>query len=932
MFDEEQADKWVEKVYNQDARYKYIGPRISNVYDAMFMLQGKRDLHRRWWLAKRFSIYDAKYVSGTYKSQAVEIKCLDYTPAGQQFTITAGYALDYGYGINNRPRKFGVSLNVGESYTFTTEEDVNIGDPIGIYGAPNIAVLDFSKMASRLNVINMGNIYNEAIGTKLKKLILGNINMENVAVKEISGIQQAFALEYIDIQGMKGLTALDLSAQQYIKTVKAYGSNIASVIFAKGAPVERLELPATMRTLSLEQLPYLVASNVVMEDISNLTGMIVKSCPNVSNDFNFVWSWISNKATTDDKCSIIMDGVNWSGVSGAQMVSIASLGNVSLKGKIKLTELTRTQAQTLISVFGESVFDKNAELYIDAPITVSLIGPSSVLEGDTAQFTTEVYPTIEGVVRYSLDTTKNGCSIDAETGLLTTIEDGAATSDVVVRTTFTSNEGKVTSATATISVVQRVYPTGITISGNGNLRENTTFTWNATNMSEVTGSYSVEWKLSDNLASYYNITTSGTSCTLVPITVPPTQVNGTLTLILKKNNDGSTAASSSISVNYSYVYPTSVTIFGLAGIIGGNTVTYSAIINPPNVDIGVSYTWSISGSSNASVESSNGATCVVKTTTPNDDVEVVLTCTVKTSDNKVTIQGSFTINLMTRENYVMATYDVSSTTSPTQLLYSITDSVSDILLMEVDGVEVTPSLSYTFSSTGLHKVKFTLKRINGMWCDLPSLKELDFTNCDGSQYSIGGKYTTGVSRLVNTCTNLTKVDFRGFMINAPRGFMQNLFYNCHSLKEILFDGVVFKSSTSISLNSMFEKCSSLEDIHLSMFDGPIDNLTYAFYGCSSLKTLTFTQSEINIPAASDSYQAFVGCSSLQTIIIPLKNAFLINDNAFGTYEGNWTGYNTSQDGINKLYVPAGATGYDEGAWVNTLLNPNKCSFTLVATL
>ena len=150
IFDNEQADKWVEKIYNQDARYKYVGPYIDKGVNNLFMLQGKRDLHRRWWLANRFAIYDAKYVSGTYKSQAVELKCINGTPEGQKFTIKAGYPLDYGYGINNVPRSKGISLEVGESHTFSTSEVVNLGDPIRIYGAPNIAEINLSEMASRL--------------------------------------------------------------------------------------------------------------------------------------------------------------------------------------------------------------------------------------------------------------------------------------------------------------------------------------------------------------------------------------------------------------------------------------------------------------------------------------------------------------------------------------------------------------------------------------------------------------------------------------------------------------------------------------------------------------------------------------------------------------------------------------------------------------
>jgi hypothetical protein len=170
IFDEEQADKWVEKVYNQDAQYKYVGPYVEKGVDNLFMLQGKRDLHRRWWLAKRFSIYDAKYVSGSYKSQAIEIKCLNGTQAGQKFTIMAGYPLDYGYGINNVPREFGVALGIGDTHTFTTKEVVNLGDPVRIYGAPNISEVDFSQMSDRLAVVTIANVYDENLGTKLTKL------------------------------------------------------------------------------------------------------------------------------------------------------------------------------------------------------------------------------------------------------------------------------------------------------------------------------------------------------------------------------------------------------------------------------------------------------------------------------------------------------------------------------------------------------------------------------------------------------------------------------------------------------------------------------------------------------------------------------------------------------------------------------------------
>lgn len=81
--DNEQSNKWVERVYSKDSQYKYIGPYLNDGVDNLFMLQGSRTTHRRYWLARRFAFFDALYASGEYKKKSVEFKCLNNTPTGQ---------------------------------------------------------------------------------------------------------------------------------------------------------------------------------------------------------------------------------------------------------------------------------------------------------------------------------------------------------------------------------------------------------------------------------------------------------------------------------------------------------------------------------------------------------------------------------------------------------------------------------------------------------------------------------------------------------------------------------------------------------------------------------------------------------------------------------------------------------------------------------
>lgn len=58
----------------------------------------------------------------------------------------------------------------------------------------------------------------------------------------------------------------------------------------------------------------------------------------------------------------------------------------------------------------------------------------------------------------------------------------------------------------------------------------------------------------------------------------------------------------------------------------------------------------------------------------------------------------------------------------------------------------------------------------------------------------------------------------------------------------------------------------------------------------------------------------------------------LSKNTFGNTIFDYTGKNTHNTGENTLYVPAGATGYDKGYWLDPLQNAEKCGFTLSKTL
>ena len=84
-------------------------------------------------------------------------------------------------------------------------------------------------------------------------------------------------------------------------------------------------------------------------------------------------------------------------------------------------------------------------------------------------------------------------------------------------------------------------------------------------------------------------------------------------------------------------------------------------------------------------------------------------------------------------------------------------------------------------------------------------------------------------------------------------------------------------------------------------------------------------------------RAFSGCPVLGSISLKSYTSPIIGANVFGddvaenSYR-TYTGRNTYDQGTNILYVPAGATGYDTGAWLDPLQNEEKCGFTISYTL
>ena len=191
MFDVEQVGKWCERIYNKDAEYKYISPYVATwsykdlggkdedaetFTDKLFMLQGSRTAHRRWWLSRRFNLLDGRWSSGDFATKYVEIKC-DYGAIGDKFTAIAGANAYFGYQINNRT--FG-DAEGGETQEYKANSPIKwelrkviqIGDPIAIYGSTDLLELNLQGISKNLSSVAFKFGTNSDLGNKLERFIL----------------------------------------------------------------------------------------------------------------------------------------------------------------------------------------------------------------------------------------------------------------------------------------------------------------------------------------------------------------------------------------------------------------------------------------------------------------------------------------------------------------------------------------------------------------------------------------------------------------------------------------------------------------------------------------------------------------------------------------------------------------------------------------
>lgn len=423
MFNNKQSGQWCETVYNWDARVKYIetftnrnkdmenaaqGDDAKATFKYLLNVQGPRSAHREWWLAKRFNIFDSYYTTGSFKSDVVTFKCNGPSKQDDKAIITSGEDVFYGYYKNNPDSAYKTPTTIKPGYTWelTVTADATIGDPHAIFGSPNIEKIDFRPIAYRLTEMQMGNIKNASVGTKLKELLIGDHENPQIisSFKIFGGTDMMEKLETIDLTGCENITSF--GALPNLKEYYAAGSSISSFSFNNGGNIETIELPVGLVDLTLVETDNLSWDGIKFFDIEEVsegiykkteitdfskqdsfTYLKIESVSSLLQNHNFVLNWLNSRKERNlslASCRVYLNPIEWH-LTGDEVSKLFVLKNINerdIAGKIHIDKkLTLDEVTMLTSIFGTNCFDKGARLEIIAERGIYIASESG--DGDT---------------------------------------------------------------------------------------------------------------------------------------------------------------------------------------------------------------------------------------------------------------------------------------------------------------------------------------------------------------------------------------------------------------------------------------------------------------------------------------------------------------------------------------------------------------------
>jgi WD40 repeat protein len=319
MFVNEQIGKIPEALYNYDNDFKYLQPLYNDgIGTYLYIAQGTREHHLKWWLKNRFVYMDSKYMGSDYVADYATMRL--YTPTGDlavepdgEFILTS--AVDQYLTI-----KFGAEVVAIRAKKDVPTEITPISQYFNdtetiIYGASNIK--DFGELANKYaGTVDMSN------ATRVSRLIIGSseTGYKNSNLRNLS-LGNNIMLKELNVENCENLGgALNLSGCVNIEEVYAQGTTITSVALPTGGNLKKMELPATITNITIRNHTHI--NSLIIPANSNLTALRIEGCPTldiqeiIENAPNLQRIRLLGVAWVLDSAQLLLALINMKGIDG----------------------------------------------------------------------------------------------------------------------------------------------------------------------------------------------------------------------------------------------------------------------------------------------------------------------------------------------------------------------------------------------------------------------------------------------------------------------------------------------------------------------------------------------------------------------------------------------------------------------------------------
>lgn len=272
----DRIEKWAKITSSFDGERKYIenSKAGANYYYAVHGLRYE-DLPVTF--EKRFAYRDGYYQVGELYTNPFKMRAVG---TNISIKITAAQDGFFGIGVDRADACVdSCYLKAGESYTLKSGMTATgAGTMLYVFGAKRLATLDISGCTPKAEGWDISNC------EMLQELVLGGADYtpadESGAITQLNMGNKSF-LKRIDVRNTK-ITSIIASYCPRLKEVLASGSQLSSIDLAETAPIETLELPASMTTLYFKNLPRLTyPGGLTIASMANVKKMFLDECPHI---------------------------------------------------------------------------------------------------------------------------------------------------------------------------------------------------------------------------------------------------------------------------------------------------------------------------------------------------------------------------------------------------------------------------------------------------------------------------------------------------------------------------------------------------------------------------------------------------------------------------------------------------------------------------